>query len=303
MKNVKQYIWFILMIVVIELALALGTAIFFGDEIMAFLDNRYKEKVNSEKKIALEEEKEKALEKEKEKALEEEKRKALEEEKRKALEEEKKKALEKENKIDMEKEKKSTFDWSRLSAAWKRWIDKLKLPSFHAKANQEKPAIDPRIESIKEMTDLSDKGVEAVLYYHEKTGVPISMVLAVIEQESNFDKNAVGKSQDRGLMQIIPETEAWLCSKFGETYGIVYDKSRIFEEDYNIGLGTIYLGHLMKAYPDNYHRIFTEYNRGYYKAKDYFVEHNTYKTQYSQSVLEKMKKYEVLDGEKGENNR
>ncbi|MFT9496416.1 lytic transglycosylase domain-containing protein [Anaerosolibacter sp.] len=155
---------------------------------------------------------------------------------------------------------------------------------------------------IKKRTQLSDNTIAQILQYEQRTGMPIKIVLAVMDQESSFNKDAVGTSEDRGLMQIIPETEAWLCKKYGEQFGISYDPKRIFDEDYNIALGTIYLWHLYKAYPENYHRIFTEYNRGYYKAANYYKEKGHYMTTYSKKVMEKMKKYEELESLEGDLN-
>jgi soluble lytic murein transglycosylase-like protein len=160
---------------------------------------------------------------------------------------------------------------------------------------------DHLVNEIKKKTNLSDSAIAQILQYEQRTGMPIKIVLAVMDQESNFNKDAVGTSEDRGLMQIIPETEAWLCKKYGEEFGISYEPKRIFDEDYNIALGTIYLWHLYKAYPEDYHRVFTEYNRGYYKAANYYKEKGHYMTTYSNKVMEKMKKYEELEliGEEG----
>ena len=170
---------------------------------------------------------------------------------------------------------------------------------FRTKENralaEEKNKRDHLASEIKKRTNLSDGAIGQILQYEQRIGMPVKIVLAIMDQESNFNKNAVGTSEDRGLMQIIPETEAWLCKKYGEQFGIIYDPKRIFDEDYNIALGTIYLWHLYKAYPEDYHRIFTEYNRGYYKAENYHKEKGHYITTYSKKVMEKMKKYEDLD--------
>lgn len=170
---------------------------------------------------------------------------------------------------------------------------------FQTKENralaEEKKKRDQLAAEIKKRTNLSDGAIVQILQYEQRTGMPVKIVLAVMEQESSFNKDAVGTSEDRGLMQIIPETEAWLCKKYGAQFGITYDPKRIFDEDYNIALGTIYLWHLYKAYPQDYHRIFTEYNRGYYKAENYYKEKGHYITTYSKKVMEKMKKYEELE--------
>jgi hypothetical protein len=114
-----------------------------------------------------------------------------------------------------------------------------------------------------------------------------SLILSIMELESNFDRYEVGAANDRGYMQIIPSTEKWLADEFS----ISYDPSKIFEPDYNIELAGAYLSLLKNAYGNNYSRILSEYNRGPYNLARYYEEHKTYSTSYSKTVLGKEKKY------------
>ncbi len=122
-----------------------------------------------------------------------------------------------------------------------------------------------------------------------------SLILSVMELESNFKQFEVGGADDRGYMQIIPSTEEWLADAYGEEYGLNYDPERIFEPEYNIGLASIYLSLLQRSYGNNYDRILSEYNRGPYNLKEYYLENRTYETTYSRVVLSKEHKYIALN--------
>jgi exosome complex RNA-binding protein Csl4 len=148
-------------------------------------------------------------------------------------------------------------------------------------------------EEIKKVGDISlntpiDIETSAVLVkVAKKYDLNPSLILSIMELESNFDRYEVGAANDRGYMQIIPSTEKWLATEFS----IEYDPSKIFEAEYNIELAGAYLSLLKNAYGNNYSRILSEYNRGPYNLARYYEEHKTYSTSYSKTVLNKEKKY------------
>lgn len=148
-------------------------------------------------------------------------------------------------------------------------------------------------EEIKKVGDISlntpiDIETSAVLVkVAKKYDLNPSLILSIMELESNFDRYEVGAANDRGYMQIIPSTEKWLANEFS----IEYDPSKIFEAEYNIELAGAYLSLLKNAYGDNYSRILSEYNRGPYNLARYYEEYKTYSTSYSKVVLNKEKKY------------
>lgn len=150
------------------------------------------------------------------------------------------------------------------------------------------------LESVKEISDATPMSYEdamVLVKYADMYELPYSMVLSIIELESNFQKDLVGSSQDRGYMQIIPSSERYLATKFGEELGLTYDPSRIFEAEYNLALGIKYLDMLRDQYGDNYDRILSEYNRGPGNLARYYAAYNTYSTSYSRKVLSKQQKY------------
>ena len=148
--------------------------------------------------------------------------------------------------------------------------------------------------TISDNTPLDMLTASMIVYYSKKLEVPIPLVMAVIDLESKFKQYAVGGAEDRGYCQIIPGTEKWLADTYGHLLEIEYDPERIFEPEYNLGLGMLYLYHLKKAHNSNYHRILSEYNRGPYNLKKYYDKHKTYETTYSKVVLEKKTKYKHL---------
>ncbi|MBM7561234.1 lytic transglycosylase domain-containing protein [Fusibacter tunisiensis] len=151
------------------------------------------------------------------------------------------------------------------------------------------------VKAISEQTPLDYEGALSLVKYADRFDIPYSLVLSIIDLESNFDREIVGADQDRGYMQIIPGTEKWLATEFGEELGLEYDPSRIFESEYNLALGIKYLDLLMDSYGSNYERILSEYNRGPTNLAKYYEAYKTYSTSYSRTVLSREKKYVALN--------
>ncbi len=60
-------------------------------------------------------------------------------------------------------------------------------------------------------------------------------IFAVIKCESNFDPNAVSSAGAKGLMQIMPDTFAWLKTKTGEELS----EDKLFEPEVSIKYGCL----------------------------------------------------------------
>lgn len=170
----------------------------------------------------------------------------------------------------------------------KKFKKELISSTIHNKAS-ESDLIKAR--KITNSTPLNMSTATIIVDYSNKLDIPISLVLALIELESNFKKYEVGAANDRGYFQIIPETEKWLANSYGHILSLEYNPEKIFEPNYNIGIGMLYLHILKKAYGENYHKILSEYNRGIYNLKKYFDKHGTYVTTYSRGILDREKKY------------
>lgn len=148
-----------------------------------------------------------------------------------------------------------------------------------------------KAKNISDETPLDFKSSVVLVSYADKYDLNPSLLLSIIELESNFNQWEVGTSQDRGLMQIIPSTEKWLAEDFGSQIGVKYDPSRIFDPDYNIGLAATYLNIIQKTHGSDYNKILSEYNRGPYGLARYYEKNKTYVTDYSRIILSKEKKY------------
>jgi uncharacterized coiled-coil protein SlyX len=148
-----------------------------------------------------------------------------------------------------------------------------------------------KVNEITEGTPLDFETACIVVEYANQFELNPSLILAVIDLESNFKQYEVGAADDRGYMQIIPSTEKWLANEYGDKIGVTYDPEKIFDPEYNIGLGAAYLSLLKNVHGEDYNRILSEYNRGPYNLRRYYEANNTYVTTYSRVVLSREKKY------------
>lgn len=172
-----------------------------------------------------------------------------------------------------------------------QFVESEKMASyFSTKAEEAALTHNNRIDEILRLTPLDEYTAGIVLEYADKYSVRPSLILGVMDLESNFNQYLVGTSADRGYMQIIPGTEKWLATAFGEELGLTYDPQRIFDADYNIPLAVKYLSLLLDQY-DNDTKALTSYNRGDYGMSKWFKEHGTYETAYSRVVLKREQKY------------
>lgn len=93
--------------------------------------------------------------------------------------------------------------------------------------------------------------------YGKEYEVDVSLVLAIINTESRFDKSAVSKKGAVGLMQLMPATAEFVASTLGEAF----DKKSLFNEETNIKYGIYYLHYLFCKYNEVNDVLFC-YNAG-----------------------------------------
>ena len=70
------------------------------------------------------------------------------------------------------------------------------------------------------------------------------LVAGLIRQESAFNHEAVSSMAAVGLMQLEPTTGA----RMARSLRLGYSRSRLFDPDYNVRLGTAYLSGLLESY-------------------------------------------------------
>ncbi len=98
---------------------------------------------------------------------------------------------------------------------------------------------------------------EYVTKYAAEYGVPEYIVYAVIKVESDFASNALSHAGAVGLMQMTPDTFAWvsMLMKQSEDPGMLYDPET------NIEYGTYLLSYLYMRY-NRWDTVFAAYNAG-----------------------------------------
>ncbi len=85
-------------------------------------------------------------------------------------------------------------------------------------------------------------------------------VAAVVYCESSFKPKAVSEAGARGLMQIMPETGAWIAKKLNESDG--YSDEKLFDPDLNIRFGCWYLSYLDDRYGGDLTKATAAYHAG-----------------------------------------
>ena len=104
---------------------------------------------------------------------------------------------------------------------------------------------------------LSYKGL--IKKYSKEYNMDPYLIAAIINVESNFNKNAISSKDARGLMQIIPKTGEWAAGKLGiENFTV----ELLFDPETNIRIGIWYLDMLKNEFGDNIQLILAAYNGG-----------------------------------------
>ena len=119
----------------------------------------------------------------------------------------------------------------------------------------------------------------------EEYGVPYALALALADQESRFDPDAVSGTNDHGLMQINTINFEWLRERGIDP--LTYEG--------NIEAGVLILSKAINRYGD-YGLALMAYNCGDTGAKRLW-DAGTYSTKYSREVLERYNKWvQIVEG-------
>lgn len=101
---------------------------------------------------------------------------------------------------------------------------------------------------------------EEIRRYAEDYGLDPCLVAAVIHVESGNRADAVSYKGAIGLMQIMPETGAWIAQK--RAVAESHTESRLYTPDYNIACGCWYLDYLLKRFGGDLRYALIAYNAG-----------------------------------------
>ena len=89
-------------------------------------------------------------------------------------------------------------------------------------------------------------------------GAEPALVLAITRQESGFDPLVRSGPGARGMMQLMPSTASVLARRMG----VGYSPGMLDDPDYNMRLGSTYLGQLMGQFSGSFPMAIAGYNAG-----------------------------------------
>ena len=111
--------------------------------------------------------------------------------------------------------------------------------------------------------------------YSARWQVDKFLTIAVMKVESNFSEAAHSSSGAVGLMQIMPETAAWIAYRLEETpEEIVCDIKNLREPETNIRYGTWYLAELEDEFNGNDVLALAAYNAGRGNVREWMTKNN-----------------------------
>ena len=100
--------------------------------------------------------------------------------------------------------------------------------------------------------------------YCRERSLEDNIILAIIRQESIFNREAKSSADAYGLMQIIPSTARSLAKTLSLEFQI---PGILFQADFNINLGTLYVRQLMEQYNDQKEMMLAAYNAGPHRVQ------------------------------------
>ena len=89
---------------------------------------------------------------------------------------------------------------------------------------------------------------DSIATYSKKYGQDPFFIAAIIREESQFHASALSPAGARGVMQVMPQTGEWVARNVSVPG---FDRSRLFEPDMAINVGTWYISHLMKRFKND----------------------------------------------------
>lgn len=110
-----------------------------------------------------------------------------------------------------------------------------------------------------------------IITYSEKNKIDPFLIAAIIKNESGFNHKAVSKVGAVGLMQIMPETGAWIAEQMGLEG---YTDDQLYQSRTNIRMGCWYVGELEHEFKKNMVLLLIAYNAGRGQAKEWMEKNN-----------------------------
>lgn len=110
-----------------------------------------------------------------------------------------------------------------------------------------------------------------IIEYSKKNNIDPFLIAAIIKNESNFNHRAVSSAGAVGLMQIMPETGAWIAKQMGLKE---YQDSDLYTTKTNIRMGCWYVGELDHEFRHNLALVMIAYNAGRGKTREWMQQNN-----------------------------
>ena len=100
--------------------------------------------------------------------------------------------------------------------------------------------------------------------YANRYGMEKELILAIIKQESKYERRALSWANAWGLMQLIPATAKDMAGLAGIR---IRENRQLFDPDLNIHLGSLYLKQLSRMYDGRKEWMLAAYNAGPHRVK------------------------------------
>jgi soluble lytic murein transglycosylase len=104
----------------------------------------------------------------------------------------------------------------------------------------------------------------------QTNNIPSSLIFSIARQESAWEFDATSYVGASGLMQIMPATAKETAKKAK----LHYAKSKLYEPEYNIALGSHYITSLLQQYDNNRALAIASYNAGPHRVKQWLTKTN-----------------------------
>lgn len=111
---------------------------------------------------------------------------------------------------------------------------------------------------------------ELIARYAAEYALDPYLVTAIMRCESSNDPDAVSKKGAIGLMQIMPDTGAWIAHKLGLDDS--YRQEQLFDPETNIRFACWYLDFLTRRLEGNRTAIIAAYNAGHGSVENWLAD-------------------------------
>ncbi len=137
---------------------------------------------------------------------------------------------------------------------------------------------------------------DLIAKYSDEFTLDEYFVSALICAESGFDEKAVSPRGATGLMQIMPETGAWVAEKMGIEG---YSQEMLTDPATNIRIGCWYLRYLTDKFEGDQDKVMAGYNAGPNKVTEWAGEGKLGDIPYSETenyLIKVTRNYEIYKG-------